>query len=154
MAATLLGALFCLPCGWLLDRLGTRGVLAGVMVALGCTVMAMSQLPGESFSGVLLVDLFLFVLLTRGLGQSALSVASLSLIGRTAARRGGWTMGVYSVLVSVGFLQAFWILGEVVKQHPNEWRSAWAGIGAVVIVAGLLAAVLVRHRSLGVRISR
>src|SRR3954447_3172905 len=28
--ATLLGALFCLPCGWLIDHLGARLVLIGV----------------------------------------------------------------------------------------------------------------------------
>src|SRR5271168_1279960 len=42
--ATLLGALFCLPCGWLLDRLGTKAVLLGVTLGLGATVVAMSQL--------------------------------------------------------------------------------------------------------------
>ncbi len=160
MWATLLGALFCLPCGWLIDRLGTRGVLTGVMVALGLVVMAMSQvsgawvwhfdlpLPGGSFAVVLLGDLFLLVLLTRGLGQSALSVASLSLIGRTASRRTGLVMGVYALLTSMGFLGAFWVLGEVVKAHPDEWRTPWAAIGAAVIGAGLVSGLLVRNRLL------
>jgi len=33
--ATLLGAAFCLPIGWLLDRIGTRIVLAGVLLKMG-----------------------------------------------------------------------------------------------------------------------
>jgi MFS family permease len=148
MYATLLGALFCLPCGGLIDRLGTRSVLIGVMIALGGSVVAMSRLDGDSSSILLLVNLFLLILLTRGLGQSALSVASLSLIGRTASRRDGWAMGAYSVLVSIGFLGAFSILGDVVKRYPNEWRDAWAGIGIAVILAGLLAGFLVRLRLL------
>lgn len=160
MGATLLGALFCLPCGSLLDRLGTRWVLAGVMLALGGGVLAMSRVQGEwpwhltfpspwgIFSMILLVDVFLFVLLTRGLGQSALSVASLSLIGRTATRHGGWATGIYSLLVSSGFFGAFWLLGQWVKQHPHEWRPAWAGIGWAVLFAGLLAAVLIHPRLL------
>ena len=158
--ATLLGALFCLPCGWLIDRLGTRVVLTGVMVALGAVVLAMSQvqgawiwhldipLPYGSLSVVLLVDLFVLVLLTRGLGQSALSVASLSLIGRTASRQTGLAMGVYAVLTSAGFLGAFVVLGEVVKQRPNAWRVPWAGVGAAVVAAGLLCGLLVRNRLL------
>src|SRR6516165_7806906 len=46
--ATLLGALFCLPCGWLMDRLGTRVVLTVVAVVLGSVVIAMSQVSGGS----------------------------------------------------------------------------------------------------------
>jgi len=34
LTATLLGSLFCLPCGWLLDRFGTRVVLLGVPTAI------------------------------------------------------------------------------------------------------------------------
>src|SRR6516165_11612580 len=43
--ATLLGAVLCLPCGWLIDRLGIRLVLTTVLVALGGVVLLMSQLP-------------------------------------------------------------------------------------------------------------
>src|SRR5271166_5732078 len=39
--ATLLGGLFCLQCGFLLDRLGTKTVLLGVSLGLGATVVAM-----------------------------------------------------------------------------------------------------------------
>src|SRR5271167_3107643 len=38
----LLGAAFCLPAGWLLDRLGSRIVLTVVSLALGGTVIWMS----------------------------------------------------------------------------------------------------------------
>ena len=41
--ATLLGCLFCLPCGWLLDRFGTRAVFLVVTTALGTTVLAMAR---------------------------------------------------------------------------------------------------------------
>src|ERR1700730_2280332 len=39
--ATLLGATFCVPWGWLIDRLGTRLVLTGTLAALGVVVVAM-----------------------------------------------------------------------------------------------------------------
>src|SRR5205823_3519435 len=163
--ATLLGGLFCLPAGWLLDRFGTRRVLTAVTVALGSVVVAMSWVQGigavplnitladwgdkiPTLSVVVLPDLFLFLVLTRGLGQSALSVGSLALVGRSAARRAGLAMGVYACLTSLGFTIAFGILREVVKNHPDEWRPAWAGIGAAVIVMGLLNGLLVRNRFL------
>src|SRR5215468_2781318 len=67
--ATLLGATFCVPWGWLIDRLGTRIVLTVTLAALGTVVVAMSRLGGEG----VFFPLFVLVLLTRGLGQSALS---------------------------------------------------------------------------------
>jgi MFS family permease len=161
MAATLLGALFCLPCGWLIDRVGTRAVLTGVMVALGAVVIGMSQAAGDlwwrwtfalpgggTFTLVLLAGLFLFVLLTRGLGQSALSVASLALIGRTASRRTGLVMGVYALLTSAGFLAAFAVLRQVVLLDKDQWRAPWAGIGFAVLLAGIVTPFLVRNRLL------
>src|SRR3954462_1969152 len=45
--ATLVGAAFCLPVGWLIDRLGVRVVLAAVLAALGAVVVAMAGVhPG------------------------------------------------------------------------------------------------------------
>src|SRR5947209_16196585 len=77
--ATLLGAAFCLPVGWLLDRLGARLTLTGVGAALGAVVMLMSALEGgPGRETALLLEMFVLVLLTRGLGQSALSVVSLA----------------------------------------------------------------------------
>src|SRR5262249_20842910 len=155
--ATLLGGLFCLPCGWLLDRLGTRAVLVAVTAALGATVVAMSQITGTApttfkipggFEPTILLDLFIFVLLTRGLGQSALSVASLALIGRSAAKRTGLAMGVYAFLTSAGFIAAFALLRNVIRRQPDDWRTAWAGIGFGVLVAGAIAGLLVRNREL------
>jgi hypothetical protein len=159
--ATLLGGLFCLPCGWLIDRLGTRVVLTGVTVALGTVVLVMSQAQGgdrflltvplsgaSSFSVVVLPGLFLLILLTRGLGQSALSVASLSLSGRSAGPRPGLAMGVYAFLTSLGFTAAFAVLRNVVKAFPDDWRPVWAGIGTSVVAAGVLFGLLVRSRLL------
>ena len=42
--ATLLGALFCLPCGWLLDRFGIRVLLTVVLASLAAIVLWMSAI--------------------------------------------------------------------------------------------------------------
>jgi hypothetical protein len=87
-------------------------------------------------------------LLTRGLGQSALSVASLSLIGRSARGRAGLAMGAYAFLTSLGFIAAFGVLRKVIKAQPDDWRAPWAGIGVGVLVFGAIAMLLVWQREL------
>src|SRR5262249_27432730 len=94
------------------------------------------------------LDLFVLVLLTRGFGQSALSVASLSLIARSARQREGLAMGVYAFLTTAGFIVAFAVLREVIKADPDEWRRPWAAIGVAVITVGAIFLVLVRDRVL------
>src|ERR1044071_8706252 len=70
--ATLLGSLFCLGIGRLLDRLGSRVVLTAVALLLGAVVVLMSTARGVLW-------LALLITLTRGFGQSALSVISISI---------------------------------------------------------------------------
>jgi MFS family permease len=134
--ATLLGAALCLPAGRLLDRFGSRVVLTAILLALGATVLFMSAASG-------LASLFVTVTLTRGLGQSALSVASLALVGMWFAKRLNLAMGIYSVLVGMGFIAAFPAVGQAVLSAG--WRLAWLGIGLVqVAVLAPLAWILVR----------
>jgi MFS family permease len=134
--ATLLGASFCLPFGRLTDRLGSRLVISGLMVSLGLTVVAMSQTSAP-------LGILLTITLTRGLGQSALSVASLALVGKWFSRRLHLAMGVYSLLVGVGFIAAFPTVGQAVLS--SGWRAAWLGVGAVLAtICGPLAWTFVR----------
>ena len=84
------------------------------------------------------------ILLTRGLGQSALSVASLALIGKSTGRNVGLAYGVYSFVVAVGFMAAF----KVAKLFPeSEWRILWAAMGWALI-AFAAAVPFVVHSSL------
>lgn len=135
--ATLIGAAFCLPCGRLTDRFGSRLVLTSVLLALGGSVMVMSR------TGSLLA-LCLTITLTRGFGQSALSVVSLALVGKWFARRLNFAMGVYSLLVGIGFIAAFPAVGYAVL--TLGWRTAWFGVGlALLAVFAPLAWLLVRN---------
>lgn len=134
--ATIIGAFFALGIGRVLDRYGSRVVLTIVAVLLGVVVCAMSQVTGFAMLAVM-------VTLTRGLGQSALSVVSLAMIGQWFVRRIDIAMAIYSIAMSIGFMIAFPTVGAMVQGWG--WRSAWLAIGAALI-AGLapLAWILVR----------
>jgi MFS family permease len=139
--ATLIGSLFCLPCGRLTDRFGPRVMLATLISSLGITVLIMAR---SSSLGALWVT----ITLTRGLGQSALSVVSLALVGKWFARRLNQAMGVYSVLVGIGFIIAFPSVGQAIQ--AVGWRRAWSSVGvALVAVCTPLAITFVRNHPLG-----
>ena len=138
LRGTLHGAAYCLPCGRLTDRFGSRIVLTSVLFALGATVVAMSWVSGA-------IGLSIGITLTRGFGQSALSVVSLALVGKWFARRLNQAMGVYALLVGVGFMVAFPAAGQAVLRFG--WRSTWAGIGwALLLILMPLAWFLVRDQ--------
>ena len=122
--ATLAGALFCFPAGWMLDRCGFRITLTLVVALLGLVVVAMTHASG-------VVAFTILITLTRGLGQSALSVVSISMTGKCFRRAGlPLATAVYSILVSLGFMGAF-IWGYA--QSTREWRSQWYELGVILL---------------------
>ena len=123
--ATLIGALFAFGVGSWIDHRGSRLVLTGIALALGTVVLAMSQVTGA-------VSLLLAVTLTRGLGQTALSIVSLAMVGKWFQKRLTWAMGVYSVCMSIGFMLAFPAVGAIVL--ASGWRAAWSAIGVFLLV--------------------
>jgi MFS family permease len=136
--ATLLGAAICLPIGRLFDRVGLRLATLAITLLLAAVVWTMSAIAG----GVLV--LFLLVLATRALGQSALSVASITAVGKSFDRRVGVAMGVYSFLLSVFFAAAFVLVGNSVR--GKGWRPAWTQVAIALVVAGFVA-MLLRERT-------
>lgn len=134
--ATLLGSLFCLGTGRLLDQFGPRALLTSIAFALGGVVLAMSR-------SVSVAMLFALLVLSRGFGQNALSVVSLTMPGHWFARRLSLAMAIYSVLLSIGFMAAFPLVGGTVV--AQGWRTAWAAIGwALVLVVAPLAWLFTR----------
>jgi MFS family permease len=107
--ATVIGTAGALGIGRALDRLGSRAVLTTVTVALGVVVAFMSQTASVS-------GLIVWATLTRALGQSALSVVSLAMVGQWFVRRIDTAMAVYSIVMSM--------------------RDAWLSIG-IALIAGL-----------------
>ena len=126
--ATLIGSLFAIGIGRFIDRLGARVVLTAIALALGVVVAMMSAV--QSFW-----PLAIAVTLTRGLGQSALSVISLAMVGQWFVRRIDMAMAIYSIVLSVGFMIAFPVVGSLVQSRG--WRLAWLSI-AVGLIAVLV----------------
>jgi len=125
--ATLLGALFCIPIGALIDRFGCRNVLLVILACLGLSVVGLS-LAQDPYT------FFFMLVLTRGFGQSALSVASISVISKTFPKEKiGPAMGFYSVFTSLFFMVAFTAMG-IVLTAGVQWREAWSGIGLILLL--------------------
>jgi MFS family permease len=135
--ATLIGALGALGVGRLIDRFGARAVLTTVAIALGGVVAGMSQITT-------LAGLAVAMTLTRALGQSALSVVSITMVGQWFDRGIHKAMAIYSVILSVGFMIAFPVVGSLVQSWG--WRGAWLAI-ALALLGGLapLAWLVVRR---------
>ena len=135
--ATLIGSAGAIGIGRFIDRFGSRVVLVAVAAALGVTVVLMSRVT--TFAGLAVA-----ITLTRALGQSALSVVSIAMVGQWFVRRIDMAMAMYSVVLSVGFMIAFPVVGSLVQ--ASGWRTAWFAVGAAIL-AGLvpLALLFVRR---------
>jgi MFS family permease len=136
--ATLLGAAICLPIGRVFDRVGLRFTTAALTALLAVVVWAMSRMGGGW------LWLFVLVLATRTLGQSALSVASITIVGKSFGRNVGVAMGVYAFLLSVMFAVAFVAVGTSVR--VNGWRAAWTQVAAGLIAATVIALLISESR--------
>jgi MFS transporter, OFA family, oxalate/formate antiporter len=135
LVASLLGAAFCIPVGWLIDRHGIRAVLATVTLALGVSVVGMSSAQGPA-------SLLVGLILVRGFGQSALSVVSMAVIGKWFRRRLGTAMGVFAVLLTFGFIASVLAMGSAVERWG--WQEAWQGLGFCILTLAPLFWLLAR----------
>jgi MFS family permease len=135
LVATLIGAAFALPAGWLIDRAGVRLAVPLFELLLGAVVLAMARLQGPLALAALLT-------LTRGLGQTALSIGSLATVGKWFSRRISLAMGVYSLVLGCGFIAAFPGVQKAVE--VRGWRTAWTGVGWALIAAAVASALFLR----------
>ena len=122
--ATLIGALFSLGVGRLIDRFGSRIVLTAVSFALAIVVLLMTGARTA-------LQLAILITLTRGLGQSALSVVSITMVGKWFVRRLNLAMAIYTVVLSIGFMLAFPLIGAMVIE--SGWRKTWWLVGLVLM---------------------
>src|SRR5688572_16852178 len=123
--ATILGATGAIGIGRAIDRFGSRVVLTFVAIALGAVVVLMSRVRG-------MAGLAVWLTLTRALGQSALSVVAIAIVGHWFVKRIDRAMAVFSVVLSIGFMVAFPVVGALVQRQG--WRQAWLMIGLMLLV--------------------
>lgn len=135
MAATLIGATFCLGFGRLIDWLGMRTILPATLLGLGLAVVGMAYAPNVA-------TFFVLLTLTRGFGQSALSVASISIPGKWFREWLSPATAVYSVLLTIGFIAAFMAARELADAN---WRTMWSAIGGLVLALAPLAWLATRN---------
>ena len=124
--ATIAGAAGALGIGRATDRFGARVVLTVVSLLLGLIVAAMSRVTS-------LAALTIALAATRAIGQGALSVVSIAVVGHWFKGRINSAMAIYSVVLSVGFMAAFPLVGSLVQAWG--WRTAWLAIGLALIAA-------------------
>ena len=136
MIATLLGTAGALIAGPLTDRFGIRVTLSGTLILLGCLVMSMSQWMTAA-------TVMAFLILTRTVGQSALSTISVTSVGKWFTTRLAIAMGVFSVIVAIGFSVA--IVGAQTQIAIVGWRKVWMTIGLSILILGLLCVALARR---------
>ncbi|MBX2853261.1 MAG: MFS transporter [Phycisphaeraceae bacterium] len=123
--AAIIGAAACIPAGYLLDRFGTRRVLAVVILALAASVYAMTLSTS-------VMQLTVTLTLTRALGQSMLSVIGLAMMGKYFGKNASLSMGAFAVLMTMFIATAYDMIGKRIDAS-QDWRIAWSEIAWVLI---------------------
>jgi predicted MFS family arabinose efflux permease len=86
--------------------------------------------------------LLVLLVLTRGFGQTALSIGSLASVGKWFSRRLEKAMGIYSLVLGIGFIAAF--PGVQKAAEVQGWRAAWGGVGWALLAVAILSALFLR----------
>jgi len=118
--SSLLGALFCIPVGALIDRSGVRIISVTVTGLLALSVFLMCRAEDAT-------SLLVSLILVRGFGQSALSIVSMAMIGKWFRGRLGPAMGLYTILLTFGFIGSILGMGSLIQHYG--WRDAWQTLG-------------------------
>ncbi|MEO1998562.1 MAG: MFS transporter [Planctomycetaceae bacterium] len=136
--ATVLSACLLPMVGRLVDRLGARVMLPLIASGLGCGCFLMSTVDS-------LGSLYLSFSLVRCLGQGALSLASVWLVGEWFERRRGMATAVAGLGGGLSVMTVPLINNWLIMHYG--WESAWVVLALVVWAVLIIPAVLiVRNR--------
>ena len=130
--ATLLGAIACLPVGLWLDQRGPRPLILVLLPILSAAVLGITLIPELAAPSVRLGLLLALVLVTRAVGQGALSVLSIGVAGRAFQAGRGGSAALFAILLSVFFMIAFSIIGTVIRMYG--WQTAWHGVALSLLL--------------------
>ncbi len=134
----ILGAAVCWPVGKISDRYGTGTVLTLVVAGLGLSAILTGGV--QSWWG-----LFVLLVLTRGLGQGALSVLSTTLVGKWFSRRVVWAMGIYAILLAFGFIGSIvWLSAAIGTEQATQVAMTSGTVHVGVITEQTASAVVLR----------
>ncbi len=134
--ATIIGATFALMAGPLIDRFGVRTVVAINLALLSVVVFGLTASAST-------IALLIMLILVRGFGQSALSVVSLTMVGKWFVKRLSTAMGIFAALFSIGFVIAVPLGISYVA--ANGWRPTWTIMAWLLAGAAVLSFLFVRR---------
>lgn len=129
LIATLAGAAAAIPAGWLIDRLGTRLILIALLLLLGASTWYFAGITTTA-------EFFLGLFLMRALGQSALSAASLTHLGKWFPSRLSVAMAGFGIVSTIGFMALFGGLDALIASLG--WRDTWRYLGYTAISLAVL----------------
>jgi predicted MFS family arabinose efflux permease len=82
------------------------------------------------------------LILTRGLGQSSLSLSAVAIVGKSFKKKLSTAMGIFAVATSLLFVAAIPSVDSLLGQLG--WRNVWIILAAVILGISLLVAFLIR----------
>ena len=93
-------------------------------------------------------QLFVDLILTRGLGQSALSVVSITIVAKSFhVRQLGVAMACYAIISAPFHLMLIQGVGWALNDAGYGWREVWGGVGWALIALSLTSLALARNPS-------
>lgn len=135
-AAYLGGVVMALPAGWLTDRVGVRGVLAGGLTLIGTMVVLAARADGlAALLGCLVVGGFGFSVLNPATGKAVLDWFP--------PGRRGVAMGVKQTGLTLGGVAAALVLPPLAA--ASDWRHALSVAGLTSVGCALLVSLVYRQ---------
>lgn len=137
-AATLLSAALLPLFGRLIDRFGARVMLPLIATGLGAACLQMSRVSS-------LIDLYIGFCFVRTLGQGALSLVSVWLIGEWFEHRRGMATAIAGLGGGLSVMTVPLLNNQIIERFG--WQTNWVALGlaawAILVLPGLL---LIRDR--------